>query len=234
MRSLPEIPAGGASSAIVDLGALMDIHQTNIDQDIAVGRDARIGVELTEEKVVSHLGESAQTIFPNLFGKNRAWEELRDIFLEYNKQFPRKLYPEVIPFLDKLDDWDTPVGLVTVTSRTTFDRHILDHNQPLSPDYILGKFAVTRFAEDINDPLNEPHPYRQLLAQALGESSLHGAVVVGSELSNLEAASSHGLPFIGVTSRLATKADFQACGARYIVNGLPAAQDLLLGQAHSG
>src|SRR5687767_10350667 len=171
MTALPAFSANKAPNTIFDLGALMDMYRTNIAQDLALAE--QLGVDLTEAKIVQHFDEPAQTFYPNVFGGDKSWEELRDEFLALNPAFPRPLYPEALPLLDALNEQGAAIGLVTVCTRATAERHIEDHNGPLSFGEFLGRFVTPRlFAEDVIDAEIEPKPFSQLLARALGSTSL--------------------------------------------------------------
>ncbi|HJQ07952.1 MAG TPA: hypothetical protein VJ836_00555 [Candidatus Saccharimonadales bacterium] len=234
MKLSPEIPATGAQGVIVDISTLLNMREPNIQQDIATGRDPRVGVGLTREDIVPHFGEPAQTFYPNVFGKRLPWILVQGFFLERNSQFPRRLHPGTLALLDTLQTRDIPVGLVTVCSRTVAERHIADHNN-ISPDQLLGRFATTWFGEDIANPETQLQPYGHLLDQALSKSSLgtDGIMVVGTEPSSQRAALEHDLPFIAMTTDLTTAAKFEGQGNTPVVNDLYAVQRLLLGQTHS-
>ncbi len=122
------------------------------------------------------------------------------------------LLPGVVESLDRLRLAGLRMGVATSKKRSSAEP-LLDHLD------IARFFEACIGPEDVTHPKPHPEPVQTLMRRM----ALHDPtdlVFIGDTRFDAESAAAAGVPFIGVTTGYATRAELEACGARTIVDSM--------------
>lgn len=170
------------------------------------------GKELGDDEIRKHWGKPLRELTCLLYGTDNVNEAMA-----YNtathKDFEKNLFEATIPTLRRLHSLGLTIGVITATSRYSFD-HDLDHHG--IPREIL---AYTQSADDTDFHKPDPRVFDPALAW-LAERGLKPAEVlyVGDGLHDMKAAVGAGFNFLGVQTGLVTGDEFTAAEARSITS----------------
>ncbi len=130
------------------------------------------------------------------------------------------LLPGVAEALDELAHAGIRMGVATSKKRTSAEPLLAHLN-------IARHFEVCIGPEDVTHPKPHPEPIHALMRRMkIAEPS--GLVFIGDTHFDAEAALAARVPFIGVTTGYATRAELEACGARTIVDSMAEAVNCVL------
>jgi HAD superfamily hydrolase (TIGR01509 family) len=130
------------------------------------------------------------------------------------------LLPGVAGALHRLERAGVRMGVATSKKRSSAGP-LLDHLG------IARYFETCIGPEDVSRPKPHPEPIHALMrGMALHDPSAFA--YIGDTHFDAEAAAAAGVPFIGVTTGYATRAELEACGARTIVDSIAEAANCVL------
>ncbi len=130
------------------------------------------------------------------------------------------LLPGVVEALDQLASAGIRMGVATSKRRSSAEP-LLQHLQ------IDRYFKACIGPEDVARPKPHPDPIHALMRQ-MNIAQPDGLIYIGDTHFDAKAAQAAGVPFIGVTTGYATRAELEACGARTIVDSMAEAVNCVL------
>lgn len=168
------------------------------------------GKELTDEEIKEHWGKPLSELVCLLYGTNDVEQAMA-----YNKatheDFPKELFTATIPTLQRINAEGKLIGIITATSRYSFEHDLTLHQVPRELlDY-------TQTADDT--PYHKPDP--RVFEPALAWLAKHNirpneVVYIGDGLHDMRAAIGVGFCFLGVETGLVTAEQFKAENAKSI------------------
>lgn len=165
------------------------------------------GKELTDDEIKPHWGKPLGELVCLLYGTDNMAQAMA-----YNtathEVFPKKLFAAAIPTLRHLKNEGKIIGIITATSRFSFEHDLTSHNFPREIiDY-------TQTADDT--PYHKPDPrvfgpaISWLIEQNIEPSEV---MYIGDGLHDMKAAVDAGFNFLGVQTGLVTADEFTAAKA---------------------
>lgn len=168
--------------------------------------------ELTDAEVREHWGKPLQELVCLLYGTADIEQAMANN-TSCHESFPKELFAASIPTLHRLKSAGKFIGVITATSRFSFEHDLELHKVPRE----LLDFTQT--AEDT--PFHKPDPRVFELAIArLAEENIRPeeALYVGDGLHDMKAALGAGFHFLGVETGLVTADEFKQVGAASIAS----------------
>jgi len=165
------------------------------------------GKTLTEAEILAHWGKPLPQFLCAIFGTDDADRALENSRV-YSERFPKTLFPDTIPTLQRLLDLGKWLGIVTASTHRSL-------NYDLESLSIPGEwFEYIQAAEDTTVHKPNPRVFDPAVA-ALHEQGLYPEEVlyVGDGLHDLYAARGAGFSFIGVETGLVSAEEFREHGA---------------------
>lgn len=166
--------------------------------------------DLTDAEIMEHWGKPLSTLACLLYGTTDK-AEARDHLASCHKEYPKELFDSTIPTLRHLKAAGKMVGIITATSRFSFEHDLELHGIP--PELI----DYTQTEEDT--PFHKPDErvFDPALAW-LQEQDVQPEEVlyVGDGLHDMKAALGAGFNFLGVETGLVTADQFKDAGAHSI------------------
>jgi len=175
------------------------------------------GKELTDDEIKAHWGKPLHEMICLLYGTDDA-EDAMAKNMATHEAFPKELFTATIPTLHHLKAAGKLIGIITATSRFSFEHDLTLHGVPRELlDY-------TQTADDT--PFHKPDPkvFKPAVAW-LTEHHIEPAevVYVGDGLHDMKAALGVGFVFLGVETGLVTAEQF----AEHRVKSIPSVGHLL-------
>lgn len=130
------------------------------------------------------------------------------------------LLPGVVEALDRLERAGVRMGVATSKKRSSAEP-LIEHLG------IARYFEACIGPEDVTHPKPHPEPVQALMRRmALRDPA--ELVFIGDTRFDAESAAAAGVPFVGVTTGYASRAELEACGARTIVDSMTEAVNCVL------
>lgn len=174
------------------------------------------GRELLDDDILPHWGKPFPQLVCLLYGTDNLEEALANN-ASCHEDFPKVLLKDTIPVIRQLHSRGRLIGIITATSRFSFEHDLTLHGIPRElVDY-------TQTADDT--PFHKPDPrvfepaLKWLRTQKVAPKEV---LYVGDGLHDMRAALGAGLNFVGVETGLTTTNQFQEHG----VISLPTVADL--------
>ena len=165
------------------------------------------GKELTDEDLKEHWGKPLQELVCLLYGTDDA-EQAMAHNLSNHEAFPKELFVATIPTLQHLRAAGKLLGIITATSRFSFE-HDLDLHQV--PRKLLD---YTQTADDTSYHKPDPRVFEPAIAWLEAKGIRPDEVAyVGDGLHDMKAAVGAGFSFVGVETGLVTVEEFREAGA---------------------
>lgn len=168
------------------------------------------GKDLTDDELKAHWGKPLQELVCLLYGTDDVDQAMKHN-LAHHEDFPKELFTATIPTLERLKQQDMLVGIITATSRFSFEHDLDLHKVPRKLiDY-------TQTADDT--PFHKPDP--KVFEPAITWLSKQGVkpeevVYIGDGLHDMKAALGAGFSFLGVETGLVAADEFKAAGGKSI------------------
>ncbi len=163
--------------------------------------------DLTDAELRLHWGKPLHELVCLLYGTSDTEQALAHN-AAHHKDYPKELFTGSLPTLRRLKAAGKQVGIVTATSRYSFEHDLTLHKVPRKLlDY-------TQTADDTQ--FHKPNPYVFSPVLDWLETKLikpKEVLYVGDGLHDLEAASGAGFNFLGVETGLVTAQQFKRAGA---------------------
>lgn len=165
------------------------------------------GKELVDEDIIPHWGKPLSELVCLLYGTDDA-EQAMTNNTACHEDFPKRLFEASIPTLERLKRADKVIGIITATSRFSFEHDLDLHRIPR--EYI----DYTQTADDTPHHKPDPKVFNPAITW-LQERGIAPAEVlyVGDSLYDMRAAVGAGFNFLGVETGLVTAEQFVAAGA---------------------
>ncbi len=165
------------------------------------------GKDLNDEEIKAHWGKPLNELVCLLYGTDNVEEAMANS-TAHHEEFPKELFFATIPTLRHLKAANKLIGIITATSRFSFE-HDLDLHQ--IPRELLD---YTQAADDT--PYHKPDP--RVFEPALEWLTQQGlepneVIYIGDGLHDMKAAVGAGFNFLGVETGLVTADEFKAEGA---------------------
>lgn len=166
------------------------------------------GKELTDDEIWRHWGKPLPELVCILYGTNNAEEALANNN-SCHEDFPKRLFKETVPLLRQINSQGKPIGIVTATTRFSFE---YDLNSLGIPSELIG---YTQTAEDTLFHKPDPRVFEPALKWLSDQQiAAREALYVGDGLHDMTAALDAGLNFIGVETGLVKANQFFEYGVR--------------------
>lgn len=168
------------------------------------------GKELTDDEIKEHWGKPLEELACLLYGTDDV-KLAMDNILATHEAFPKELFAATIPTLRHIKAAGRLIGIVTATSRFSFEHDLTLHEVP------RDLIDYTQTADDT--PFHKPDPrvFAPALEWLAGQNVEPSEVVyVGDGLHDMKAALGAGFSFIGVETGLVTAEQFREAQASSI------------------
>ena len=167
--------------------------------------------ELTDEEIRIHWGKPLEELVCLLYGTDDVKQAIAHN-VRHHTEFEKELFTATIPTLQRIKDSGRKLGVITATSRLSFEHDIEHHEVPTELlDY-------TQTADDT--PFHKPDPrVFQPTLKWLAQQNIRPEEVlyIGDGLHDMRAAIGAGFHFLGVETGLVSADEFQRVGAKSIV-----------------
>ena len=167
--------------------------------------------ELTDEEIRIHWGKPLEELVCLLYGTDDVKQAIAHN-VRHHTEFEKELFTATIPTLQRIKDSGRKLGVITATSRLSFEHDIEHHEVPTELlDY-------TQTADDT--PFHKPDPrVFQPTLKWLAQQNIRPEEVlyIGDGLHDMKAAIGAGFHFLGVETGLVSADEFQRVGAKSIV-----------------
>jgi len=172
---------------------------------------------LNEEEIRQHWGKPLRELVCLLYGTDDVDEAMRNN-TACHEDFPKELFTATIPTLRRIKEQGRLIGIVTATSRFSFEHDLKLHNVPKE----LIDYKQSADDTDYHKP--DPRVFEPALAWLSSQGIKPGEVLyVGDGLHDMKAAIGAGFNFIGVETGLVTADEFTSAGG----NSVPTVADLI-------
>jgi len=166
--------------------------------------------ELTDDDIRKHWGKPFSQLIALLYGQDDPAEAMRRN-LSCEDDFPKVLFKDTMPTLRRLHAAGKVLGIITATSRYSFEHDLDLHGFPRD---IIG---YTQTEEDTSFHKPDPRVFEPAVAWLAARNILpHEVLYVADGLHDMKAAVGAGFNFMGVTTGLVTSDAFAAAGAESI------------------
>lgn len=179
---------------------------TKWDQHKHVAR-TYYGKELIDAEIAEHWGKPLEELICLLYGTDDAEQAMANN-KAHHKEFPKELFEATIPTLRHLKDAGLLLGIITATSRFSFE-HDLDFHQ--IPRELLD---YTQTADDSNFHKPDKRVFEPAILWLSGIGISRSEVLyIGDGLHDMKAATGAGFSFLGVETGLVSADQFKEAEA---------------------
>lgn len=160
------------------------------------------GKELTDDEIELHWGKPLQELVCLLYGTDDVDQAMANN-TACHQNFPKELFTASIPTLQHLKATGKLVGIITATSRFSFEHDLTTHAIPQDVlDY-------TQTADDTSHHKPDPRVFEPALAWLEAQRiSPEEVFYIGDGLHDMKAALGAGFNFLGVETGLVTAEQF--------------------------
>lgn len=162
--------------------------------------------ELSDEEIRQHWGKPLRELVGILYGTDDIEQAMANN-TACHENFPKELFVASIPTLRRIKAAGKLIGIITATSRFSFEHDLTLHNVPRELlDY-------TQASDDT--PFHKPDPrvFEPALAWLADQKiTPHEVVYVGDGLHDMKAALGAGFSFVAVETGLVTAEQFKEAG----------------------
>ncbi|HSW48199.1 MAG TPA: HAD hydrolase-like protein [Candidatus Saccharimonadales bacterium] len=170
------------------------------------------GKDLSDEEIDLHWGKPLTQLVCLLYGTNDIEDALAKNYSS-RVNFPKLLFKETIPTLKYLHSHNKLLGVITATTRNSFEHDL----QSLGIPEKLFDYIQT--AEDTKYHKPDPRVFEPTIAWLKGKNIDSKEVLyVADGLHDMKAALSIGFNFIGVETGLTTRTQFAENGVVSVTN----------------
>jgi len=168
------------------------------------------GIDLSDEILMKHWGQPIDVLAGYYYQTTDIEQGVSRILIE-NIHFPKQKFEYTIPVLKKLRSSGKKIGIVTAS-----------HLGLIESDFVtadLTKDMVDYIQTADNTNVHKPNPavFEPLIIWAERQGiSKDEILYVGDGLHDLEASTAAGIQFLGVTTGLVSKPEFNTHGARSV------------------
>lgn len=168
--------------------------------------------DLTDDEIQLHWGKPLAKMVCLLY-ETEDTEQALAYNIKHHTEFEKELFSATIPTLERLKAKGKKIGIVTATSRLSFE-HDIDHHEV--PRELLD---YTQTAEDTSFHKPDPRVFEPALAWLHGQSIQPGEVLyIGDGLHDMKAAVCAGFNFLGVQTGLVSAEEFRGADVRSIAS----------------
>lgn len=163
--------------------------------------------EITDSEIRLHWGKPLQELVCLLYGTTDT-EQALAYNAAHHKDYPKELFTASVPTLRRLKAVGKHVGIITATSRFSFEHDLTRHKIP------RNLLDYTQTADDTQfhkpNPLVFSHVHEWLKTKNIKPKEV---LYVGDGLHDMKAALGAGFNFLGVETGLVTAGEFKKAGA---------------------
>ena len=172
--------------------------------------------DITDEAIKKTIGltlEDEFTIFTGITDKDELARLKKEYVAKADQEMVAntKLYPEVLPMIDKIKQSNAKIGIISTKYRYRIMKTLEQYEIQESVDLVVG-------GEDVS--VAKPDPQGILKAvDELGQNK-RDVLYIGDSLVDANTAKNAGIDFLGVTTGTTTKEDFKDLPHVLIVDNL--------------
>jgi phosphoglycolate phosphatase-like HAD superfamily hydrolase len=175
------------------------------------------GKELTDEEITEHWGKPLRELVCLLYGTDDV-ERAMAHNTATHEDFPKELFTATIPTLRHINAAGKLIGIITATSRFSFEHDLTLHQVP------RDLLDYTQTADDTPYHKPDPRVFEPAVAWLAEQHiSPDEVVYIGDGLHDMRAAIDAGFSFLGVETGLVTAEQFHAEN----VKSIPSISDLV-------
>jgi phosphoglycolate phosphatase-like HAD superfamily hydrolase len=165
------------------------------------------GKELHDDEIREHWGRPFSQLVGLLYGGDNPKEAMaRNLSCE--DDFPKLLFPDTISTLQRLHAAGKIIGIITATSRYSFEHDLELHGFP------RDMIDYTQTEEDTSFHKPDPRVFEPAVAWLAERDIAPGQVLyVADGLHDMKAAIGAGFNFVGVTTGLVAAEQFKGSGS---------------------
>ncbi len=168
--------------------------------------------ELLDKELREHWGKPLRVLLGALYETDDLDQAMKRV-KRIHADFPKRLFEETLGVLERLRAADKYIGVITSTSRYSFEYDLKDLGIPKA----LFDFIQTEDDASFHKP--DPRafdPAKIWLAEH--DIKPYQVVYIGDSLFDMKASQGAGFHFIGVISGLISSSQFKKAGAVYVSN----------------
>lgn len=166
--------------------------------------------DLTDDEIRLHWGKPLSEMVCLLYGTDNVEQALAYNVL-HHKEFEKELFTATVPTLKHLKRLGKKLGIITATSRFSFEHDLTHHKIPRELlDY-------TQTADDTNFHKPDPKVFQPALEWLAAQNIQPSEVLyIGDGLHDMKAALGAGFNFLAVQTGLVSADEFTAVNAKSI------------------
>ncbi len=173
--------------------------------------------QVTDDRLRQHWGKPLAELVSLLYETTDIEQAMANI-LATRDQYPKELFPATLPALRRLHKSGKLIGIITATSRVSFEHDLSSHNFPREC------ISYTQTADDTSFHKPDPRVFEPTLAWLADKNIQPNEVIyIGDGLHDMKAAIGAGFHFLGVQTGLVTANEFAAAQ----IASIPSLADLL-------
>ena len=172
--------------------------------------------DITDEAIKKTIGltvEDEFTIFTGITDKDELARLKKEYVAKADQEMVAntKLYPEVLPMIDKIKQSNAKIGIISTKYRYRIMKTLEQYEIQESVDLVVG-------GEDVSVAKPDPHGILKAVDE-LGQNK-RDVLYIGDSLVDANTAKNAGIDFLGVTTGTTTKEDFKDLPHVLIVDNL--------------
>jgi len=168
------------------------------------------GKDLKDAEIIKHWGKPLNDLVCLLYGTDNVVEAIANN-TAHHTAYPKELFAATIPTLKQIKSLGLLIGIVTATTRFSFEHDLQEHKVP------KGLLDYTQTADDTTFHKPDPLVFEPATAWLASKNIQPNEVLyVGDGLHDMKAALGAGFSFLGVQTELVSTDDFYAAGAKSI------------------
>ncbi len=172
-------------------------------------------VHVSDEKLRLHWGKPLSRLMEQLYDFGDTVENMSQALVSVAHKFPINKKDGAVELVNILHGKDIRVGIVSSTRRDFMNKHLNDFGFP------VDKFFAIQTADDTEFHKPNPKVFEHVFSILEKEGIKKNEITyVGDSMMDFEAASQAGINFIGITTGIYSKEDFNKNGAEIIVSDI--------------
>jgi phosphoglycolate phosphatase len=172
-------------------------------------------IDLSDDDIKKHWGKPIGELVKILYKSSDTLENMYEALISVREQFRKSTYPGAQEVINKLLAANIKVGIVSATNRRFLFNDLVDDNFSVDKMFLIQGADNTEFHKP--DPRVFNDAIKLLEKEGIAKNE---TVYIGDSINDLDAAHGAGINFIGITTGLYAKEDFEKGGAKVIIKDI--------------
>jgi HAD superfamily hydrolase (TIGR01662 family) len=179
-------------------------------------------IDLTDEEIRKHWGKPLTQLIGHLYKNSDTVENMHNAVKSVREDFRKKIYPDAVDVIKKILEEGALVGVLSASNIDHIKEDLIRFNVP------IDLFISIQGEEHTTAHKPDPNVFAPMLEKLSTKGIKKEEVLyVGDSLDDFRAASGAGVNFIGVTTGLFSKEDFEKEGAKILIPGIKELLDFI-------